>query len=158
MIKICQYCSNKFSCDHNGRKFCKAGCYRKYKHIIDTSPVKCFNCNIEFRQNNYRVKNNKRHFCCKKCDIAYNRKENHYRYSGGIDKQGYVHFLENGKSILAHRRIMEKHIGRKLLNGEIVHHVNHNRLDNRIENLKVMTIGDHSRLHKLGKPREKKHK
>ncbi len=46
-----------------------------------------------------------------------------------------------------HRLKMEKKIGRYLLPTEIVHHVNENPSDNRIINLKLMTRGDHQRLH-----------
>lgn len=58
----------------------------------------------------------------------------------------------NGKKIDYHRHIMQEHLGRELSRNEVVHHINGNKHDNRIENLKVMTRGEHARLHLAGKP------
>lgn len=54
----------------------------------------------------------------------------------------------NGKKVRAHRWIMEQHLGRPLQPDEQVHHVNGNPLDNRIENLQVLSAKAHMRLHK----------
>lgn len=46
-----------------------------------------------------------------------------------------------------HRIIVETIIGRSLRSDEIVHHINHDRKDNRPENLQVMNKADHTRHH-----------
>ena len=45
---------------------------------------------------------------------------------------------------------MECHLGRKLKKEELLHHINHNHLDNRIENLQVVTRREHFIIHKVG--------
>ncbi len=46
-----------------------------------------------------------------------------------------------------HVLIIERDIGRKLHVGEVVHHINGIKTDNTIENLLLMTHGEHSALH-----------
>lgn len=56
----------------------------------------------------------------------------------------------SNREILEHVRVMELHIGRRITNDECVHHINHDRQDNRLENLQLMDRREHMRLHKLG--------
>lgn len=53
----------------------------------------------------------------------------------------------DGRLMLEHRWVMEQHIGRRLTRAEQVHHVNHNRLDNRIENLELVSSHEHGLRH-----------
>ena len=71
-------------------------------------------------------------------------KTGNYRYAvvknhPKATKNGYV---------LLHRVIMENHLNRLLDDNEVVHHINGDKLDNRIENLQAMLNSEHVRLHK----------
>lgn len=58
--------------------------------------------------------------------------------------------LQNGKKRDVHRIVMEEHIGRRLGRTEVVHHINGDIHDNRLENLQLMTLSEHSRMHMKG--------
>ena len=53
----------------------------------------------------------------------------------------------DGRHMLEHRWVMEQSIGRRLRREEQVHHRNHNRLDNRIENLELVSSSEHGLRH-----------
>lgn len=63
-----------------------------------------------------------------------------------MDKE---HPLAIGKGLWVyyHRHVASLKLGRWLNSDEIVHHINHNKLDNRVENLEVMSRAQHTSEH-----------
>lgn len=68
---------------------------------------------------------------------------------------GYKQLRQNGKMIRLHRLMMEEKLGRKLGKREHVHHINGDRLDNRLDNLTVMSNAEHASHHHLKYPKIK---
>jgi len=66
--------------------------------------------------------------------------------NGTISTQGYKVIYVNRKRVLEHRYVWEK-VNGKIPKGFQIHHINNDRLDNRIENLTIMSLEEHGRLH-----------
>jgi predicted RNA-binding Zn-ribbon protein involved in translation (DUF1610 family) len=123
----------------------------------------CPNCGYERWVRYSYIQHNLRSGKCKKCSVL--SAENNPSWKGGkfADKKyGYIHVLlqpddfffamadKNTHYVLEHRLVMAKHLGRCLQKWEIVHHKNHIKDDNRIENLKIVARGSHFTMHSKG--------
>lgn len=91
----------------------------------------CQTCGVRFKEH-YAAK-----FCGIKCRDAPKRKET--RLQKGRDGMTYRYARdENDKWKAEHRLVMERHLGKKLEPGQIIHHKNEDPLCNDLANLFVM--------------------
>jgi uncharacterized protein (DUF1330 family) len=125
--RICLVCKRIFYTDKTqiriyGGKFCSQKCFHKSQ--IGKKRSKKVRKNIAFGKIGSKNPN----------------------WIGGkvLDKRGYIliKFREHPNAqtngyIYEHRLVMEKHLGRYLKPEETIHHLNGDKTDNRIENLKL---------------------
>lgn len=130
--------------------------------------LKCEQCNKDFRIPLAWYKRRKHHYCSRKCyakskiGIKLSKQTRakmsarhkgilNHEWKGGryTGSDGYVHIrdIENKRYIREHQLVMEREIGRKLVKGEVVHHKNGIKTDNRLYNLELLTISQHKKLH-----------
>jgi endogenous inhibitor of DNA gyrase (YacG/DUF329 family) len=149
----CQHCGKEFKRNHSGKtpKYCSRKCATQAQKKITV--YYCDYCGKKF----YRTKGfRKKRFCSYSCSAkAINRAsymENHGSWKGGkyMGNSGYVYIrTSNGKYKTEHVLIAESILRRPLKKGEVVHHVNGNKSDNRHCNLIICTQSYHNSLHQI---------
>ena len=55
---------------------------------------------------------------------------------------------------MEHRLVAEQMVGRSLSDAEVVHHINGNKIDNRPENLMILSQSEHMKIHASRKRRK----
>lgn len=152
----CLTCGSAFeyAWGYTKKKYCKPAC--KPQNLgWPTKNGKCQVCKKVFKRDRH---DSPKHHCSRSC-AAITRSKRTARLVGdklrgtgrgvGYIKRGGIH---------EHRFLMQQKIGRKLRPTEIVHHINHDFRDNRLENLQIMTRSEHQRLHVLQRHKERKEK
>lgn len=124
----------------------------------------CICCGKKFNNSKFQTEKvyKKQKFCSLKCSyksakLFVPRGEKSPSWKGGVQYHSgyrYIYMPDHpyrAKELYIgeHRIIMEQHIGRFIKKGELVHHINGDRLDNRIENLYLCRNGkEHTAIHR----------
>lgn len=98
--------------------------------------IRCKNCGQIFKTKPSQAMRGRK-YCSQEC-----RKQDVYK-GRFVRSDGYVAINIDGKYELEHRVVMSKFLGRDLQPNEQIHHRNENKSDNRIENLEIVSCGEH---------------
>lgn len=160
----CQVCEKTFEAQTcTKRKVCSQKCQAILASIRNLTGVNklCQVCGKEFYVQQWQIKKGVGRFCSPKCRVAYLSiifsGQNSPAWKGEdhsyIDTDGYVqvrspnHPKAINKYIKRAILVAEKKLGRPLKLGEITHHINQIRDDDRLENIIIMTRAEHNRIH-----------
>lgn len=165
-MKFCLECNKEFEDSKNKRKkFCSLVCQKKYLHrqerlSLIPKEVVCEHCGKKRTVKSQHSISNPSKYCrsCSKV-LSDNKGEKAFAWKGGnrIDSLGYrkIHkpehpFADSTKYVREHLMVVSDAYGVEFVkaNGGAVHHIDGDKLNNKLENLFVCTVKQNADFNK----------
>jgi len=122
---------------------------------------KCDNCGTDFeRAKNGKLRESQIHFCSKcptlslSASLSSPTRHKKYLEKGYKNDRGYKEIFVGPEYpyrksgwVREHIIVMEKHIGKKIPKGMVVHHIDGDKQNNNIDNLLLCTVQEHNNCH-----------
>ncbi|MFA5307029.1 MAG: HNH endonuclease signature motif containing protein [Candidatus Babeliales bacterium] len=172
---VCVNCGKTFerlvkNAKRSKHNYCSLKCYNSGRHEDALVTCICAKCGKTFQLAKFLTKDSFNHYCSLECNykklegkhhspetiekiraIKRPKGKQHHNWGGGcfVTSAGYVKVWTEDGYRFEHHLVMEQQIKRRLTDDEVVHHINGNKSDNRIENLQLTTKSEHSHLHNV---------
>ena len=175
-MKECVYCKKNMGDRPKGvgyktwedRKYCSQTCSAKDKYSSNSILAtwkkgkdnrvsrECSICGKIFKVYQKRIDKGEGKVCSQEC--LFRRREIESLGNKYIDSQGYIkihlprHCLADCKgNVSEHRLKVFNYLKKNLEKNIVIHHIDKNKSNNNLENLKILTNSEHMRLHNLEK-------
>jgi hypothetical protein len=145
--KICIQCNKQYSTSCKHSKYCSHTCSSKARLGVKID-VECDNCRIFFPKKKSKINRSHRHFCTNTCKQIYYKNNPNERgvFSGHNGRSAIVSYRVHAFKCYEHKCY---YCGYNKYEDVLqVHHLDKNRNNNNIKNLRIVCPTCHSEVHK----------
>lgn len=144
--KQCLYCKKDFITKYPHSKFCSSNCSGHFRRR-EKVKILCDNCGNDFECTKYRVEVSTHHFCCNNCKNEFFKNNPHIRgvFARSAGKYAQSTYRKKAFANFKHRCYYCKYD--RCLDVLQVHHINNDRTNNKLRNLRIVCPTCHAEVH-----------
>lgn len=125
------------------KEFCSKACRRS----ATFATTECEFCGQKFETRNIYLARGQMKFCSVKCGATASRKHEVQEFNGAKYYRDVRGYFVNPRTLTKMHRDVWAHYNGAVPDGYVIHHLNHDKGDNRIENLSLVEWANHTSQH-----------